>query len=158
MDPPHVDSLGAILRRRRDALRMSQADLAKAAGVDVRQVRRYETDDQYPVLPVAVRLAVALGVTMDELTSGLRPAASPGPVEIEDEGAPAQDDTVTRLERVIAQLQERVDTHERDLAELGEAFGQMLRRLDEEGVPLARPEGEQAEPEARRERRRVAGD
>ncbi|HEX2156552.1 MAG TPA: helix-turn-helix transcriptional regulator [Actinomycetes bacterium] len=31
---------------------MSQADLAKAAGVDTRQIRRYEAGQQQPVLSV----------------------------------------------------------------------------------------------------------
>jgi transcriptional regulator with XRE-family HTH domain len=46
---------------------MSQADLAEAAGVHLRQVRRYESGEQQPVLAVAVRLADALGITMNEL-------------------------------------------------------------------------------------------
>ena len=46
---------------------MSQADLAEAAGVHLRQVRRYESGEQQPVLSVAVRLADALSLTMNEL-------------------------------------------------------------------------------------------
>src|SRR6266511_2292475 len=43
-----------VIRRRRAELDMSQADLAKAAGVDVRQIRRYESGQQQPTLSVAV--------------------------------------------------------------------------------------------------------
>lgn len=56
-----------ILRQRRRELGVSQADLAEAAGVHLRQIRRYERGEQQPVLPVAVRLAGALGVSVDEL-------------------------------------------------------------------------------------------
>jgi transcriptional regulator with XRE-family HTH domain len=42
-------------------------ELAAAAGVRLRQIRRYESGEQQPVLPVAVRLASALGVTVNEL-------------------------------------------------------------------------------------------
>ncbi|WP_433078715.1 helix-turn-helix transcriptional regulator [Dactylosporangium sp. CA-052675] len=38
---------------------MSQADLAAAAGVDKRQIRRYEAGEQQPVLSVAVAIANA---------------------------------------------------------------------------------------------------
>jgi transcriptional regulator with XRE-family HTH domain len=38
---------------------MSQAQLAAAAGVDTRQIRRYEAGEQQPLLPVAVAIADA---------------------------------------------------------------------------------------------------
>jgi transcriptional regulator with XRE-family HTH domain len=41
--------------------------LAERAGVHVRQIRRYESGEQQPVLAVAARLAAALDVTLDEL-------------------------------------------------------------------------------------------
>jgi transcriptional regulator with XRE-family HTH domain len=46
---------------------MSQADLAAAAGIASRQVRRYEAGEQQPVLPVAVAIAKALGISVNEL-------------------------------------------------------------------------------------------
>ena len=46
---------------------MSQRDLAQAAGVDVRQVRRYEAGEQQPLLSVAIAIADALGITVAEL-------------------------------------------------------------------------------------------
>jgi hypothetical protein len=39
-----------VIRRRPAELGLSQADLAKAAGVDTRQIRRYEASQQQPVL------------------------------------------------------------------------------------------------------------
>lgn len=56
-----------VLRRRRTELGMSQADLAAAAGVDRRQIRRYEAGEQQPVLSVAVAIANALGISVGEL-------------------------------------------------------------------------------------------
>lgn len=61
-----VDTAEVIRRRRRD-LGLSQADLATLAGVDRRQIRRYETSETQPTLPVARALARALRVSIDEL-------------------------------------------------------------------------------------------
>jgi transcriptional regulator with XRE-family HTH domain len=62
-----VEQLGEIIKRRRQELDLSQSELASAAGVHLRQIRRYESGEQQPVLAVAVRLAAALGVTVNEL-------------------------------------------------------------------------------------------
>jgi transcriptional regulator with XRE-family HTH domain len=59
--------MAEVMRQRRDELGMSQAELAAAAGVGVRQIRRYESGEQHPVLPVAVSIANALRVTVGEL-------------------------------------------------------------------------------------------
>ncbi|MFJ8931773.1 helix-turn-helix transcriptional regulator [Streptomyces sp. NPDC102364] len=59
--------LHEVIRKRRGELGMSQAGLAAAAGVDRRQVRRYEAGEQQPVLSVAVAIAHALGITVNEL-------------------------------------------------------------------------------------------
>ena len=56
-----------IVRRRRAELGLSQADLAAATGVHLRQIRRYESGEQQPALDVAARMAGALGVSVDEL-------------------------------------------------------------------------------------------
>jgi transcriptional regulator with XRE-family HTH domain len=62
-----VVNIGDTIKRRRAELGMSQADLAKASDINLRQVRRYESDEQQPAIGVAVRLARALGVTIGEL-------------------------------------------------------------------------------------------
>lgn len=59
--------MAQVLRRRRIELGMSQADLAEAAGVDKRQIRRYEAGEQQPVLSVAVAIANALDISVGEL-------------------------------------------------------------------------------------------
>ena len=65
--------MAEVIRRRRAELGLSQADLAKAAGVDTRQIRRYEAGQQQPVLSVAVAIAKALGISVSELAGA--PAA-----------------------------------------------------------------------------------
>lgn len=56
-----------VMRQRRSELGMSQADLASATGVGVRQIRRYEAGEQQPVLTVAVAIAEALRISVGEL-------------------------------------------------------------------------------------------
>lgn len=59
--------LPEIIRARRTQLGLSQTQLAKAVGVHLRQISRYETGDQQPQLSVAVALADALGISLVEL-------------------------------------------------------------------------------------------
>ena len=56
-----------VIRSRRTALGLSQAELAKAAGVSLRQLARYEAGEQQPVLSAAVSLADALGISLAQL-------------------------------------------------------------------------------------------
>src|SRR3954467_14095894 len=62
---------GELIRRRRAELGLSQAQLAEAAEIHPRQLRRYESDEQQPALAAAIRIAEALGASLDEL-AGLR--------------------------------------------------------------------------------------
>lgn len=55
------------MRTRRAQLGLSQAELAMAAGVDRRQIRRYEAGEQQPALNVAVAIAKALQISVSEL-------------------------------------------------------------------------------------------
>ena len=82
---------------------MSQADLAAAAGVSLRQIGRYETGDQQPVLGVALSLADALGMTVNELVG--RPAA---PVNLPQRVDELQDQ-VASLAEIVRSLQEAVE-------------------------------------------------
>lgn len=59
--------MAEVIRKRRGELGMSQAELAAAAGVDRRQIRRYEAGEQQPVLSVAVAIAAALEISVNEL-------------------------------------------------------------------------------------------
>ncbi|TMC04595.1 MAG: helix-turn-helix transcriptional regulator [Chloroflexi bacterium] len=73
-----VEALGEVLRSRREQLGMSQAGLAAAAGVSLRQVGRYESGEQQPVLGVALSLAEALGMTLNEMGDRSEPSRSSG--------------------------------------------------------------------------------
>ncbi|MGH9129013.1 MAG: helix-turn-helix domain-containing protein, partial [Acidimicrobiales bacterium] len=52
---------------RRNELRLTQATLADAAGVDKRQLARYEKGEAQPTLGVAIALAEALGLSLTRL-------------------------------------------------------------------------------------------
>lgn len=56
-----------VIRSRRAALGLSQAELAAQSGVDQRQIRRYEAGETQPSLSVARSIARSLGITIDEL-------------------------------------------------------------------------------------------
>ena len=66
---PMIDhmELNEIIRQRRSELDMSQSDLAAKVGVDKRQIRRYESGETQPTLPIAKAIARALGISIDEL-------------------------------------------------------------------------------------------
>ena len=56
-----------VIKARRMALHLSQTELAKTAGVSVRQLARYEAGEQQPVLSAAVALADALHISLIQL-------------------------------------------------------------------------------------------
>ncbi|KRE63743.1 helix-turn-helix domain-containing protein [Nostocoides sp. Soil756] len=56
-----------VIKARRAALGLSQADLAAQVGLDKRQIRRYEAGDAQPTLSAGRQIAQALGITLDEL-------------------------------------------------------------------------------------------
>ncbi|MGH1488194.1 MAG: helix-turn-helix transcriptional regulator [Acidimicrobiales bacterium] len=59
--------MSEVLKARRAELGISQNGLADMAGVNVRQIARYESGEQQPVLSVAVQLADALSISLAEL-------------------------------------------------------------------------------------------
>jgi transcriptional regulator with XRE-family HTH domain len=59
--------MSEVLKRRRAALGLSQAELAATVGVDARQIRRYESGEQQPLLKIAVAIADALKISVAEL-------------------------------------------------------------------------------------------
>lgn len=63
MDRPRT---GSIIRRLRARAGLSQRDLGALSGISHTQIGRYENGAE-PTLPVAQRVAEALGVTLDEL-------------------------------------------------------------------------------------------
>jgi transcriptional regulator with XRE-family HTH domain len=59
--------ISEVIRARRTELGLSQAQLAKEAGVSPRQLARYEAGEQQPVLSAAVALADALQISLAQL-------------------------------------------------------------------------------------------
>jgi transcriptional regulator with XRE-family HTH domain len=68
-----MSSTAEVIRARRSQRRISQERLAELTGVHQRQIARYESGEQAPTLPVAVRLAQALGVSLSELAGTVAP-------------------------------------------------------------------------------------
>ena len=59
--------ISEVLKSRRSVIGVSQAELAEATGISVRQLARYEAGEQQPVFSAAVALADALGISLAEL-------------------------------------------------------------------------------------------
>jgi transcriptional regulator with XRE-family HTH domain len=64
----NTESFGQRLKRLRQAAGLSQAKLARAAGVPHGSPRNWEYDLREPLVGAAAKIARALGVTLDELT------------------------------------------------------------------------------------------
>jgi transcriptional regulator with XRE-family HTH domain len=60
-------NIADLIKARRAELGLTQADLAAQAGVDKRQIRRYEAGEVQPTLSVAAAIARTLGLSLDEL-------------------------------------------------------------------------------------------
>lgn len=60
-------NIAELIKARRTELGLTQADLAAQAGVDKRQIRRYEAGEVQPTLSVAAAIARTLGLSLDEL-------------------------------------------------------------------------------------------
>jgi transcriptional regulator with XRE-family HTH domain len=80
--------LGEVIRAHRTRLGMSQADLAAAAGVDARQIRRYEAGEQQPLLTAAAAIAAAPGIPLTEF-AGLSAPGPVGPGQVRPRPAPS---------------------------------------------------------------------
>lgn len=62
--------LGQRLRKRRQALKLTQQELAESLGVTPQHISAIEQDDRAPSLPFLAKLAEELGVTVDYLVTG----------------------------------------------------------------------------------------
>ena len=51
----------------REKANLSQAQLAKSAGIAVNSYQRYEYGEREPKISTVIRIANALGITIDEL-------------------------------------------------------------------------------------------
>ena len=63
-------SLGQRIRKRRQILKLTQQDLAKALGLTPQHISAIEQDKRAPSLASLARFAEELGVTVDYLVSG----------------------------------------------------------------------------------------
>jgi transcriptional regulator with XRE-family HTH domain len=68
-----TQSFGARLKLLRERQHLSTTRLAHRAGIDFMQIHRYEKGKTQPTLDSAVRIARALGITVDELASDAEP-------------------------------------------------------------------------------------
>jgi transcriptional regulator with XRE-family HTH domain len=66
-----IREFGARVRQRRQAAGLSQAALAASADLDRLYLGRLERGGQNPTLLVMSRLAVELGVTLEEMLAGI---------------------------------------------------------------------------------------
>lgn len=63
-------TLGRRLRERREALKLTQQELAEALGLTPQHISAVEQDKRAPSLPSLAKLAQELGVTIDYLVVG----------------------------------------------------------------------------------------
>ncbi|GAH59996.1 unnamed protein product [marine sediment metagenome] len=63
-------SLGQTIRKRRQALEITQQQLAEALGVTPQHISAIEKDKRAPSLPSLAKLAEELGVSVDYLVTG----------------------------------------------------------------------------------------
>lgn len=61
------ESMGNRIQRLRKAKRMTQEALATATSIPVASIRNYEQDHRKPKTDSLRKLAIALGVTLDDL-------------------------------------------------------------------------------------------
>jgi transcriptional regulator with XRE-family HTH domain len=73
--------IGYNLKRRREAIGLTQKVLAEAVGVSQPAIAQIESGaTRNPALDIVIALALALGVTVDDL---LRPASDEATVEVQ---------------------------------------------------------------------------
>jgi len=64
---PVTSRIGEVIRKRREALGMSQEELALAAGLTPLCVHLIETHQRFPKMDTAERLSTALGIPLAAL-------------------------------------------------------------------------------------------
>jgi transcriptional regulator with XRE-family HTH domain len=70
-DDPAIRQVAANVRRLRESRDMSQVELARRSGVDLRTVTRIESVDREPGVATLARLARGLGVAPAEFWRGV---------------------------------------------------------------------------------------
>ncbi len=73
-------TFGERLKTLREAAGITQAKLAEASGVPIGTIREYEQVKRDPLLPTAIKLASALGVSIEAFADCAgKPAGKPEP-------------------------------------------------------------------------------
>ena len=83
-----TEQLGRRVRRRRQFLDLSQEDLADRAGIHRTQITLYERGERMPLASTPIKLAAALGVSVDQLLVGVEWEVPGPPLRYPDEGDP----------------------------------------------------------------------
>lgn len=91
-----TETLGERLQRLRQAARLSQPQLAEAAGVPVTTLRNWEQGRRGMMLETAATVAEALGVTLDELAGS----------DTETQESPRIRSHVNDVEAIISEVKE----------------------------------------------------
>ncbi|HEY0280159.1 MAG TPA: helix-turn-helix transcriptional regulator [Solirubrobacterales bacterium] len=71
--------LGRRIKRRRQFLDLSQEALAERAGIHRTQISLYENGERMPMTSTLLKLAAALGVSVDQLLVGIEWRVPAGP-------------------------------------------------------------------------------
>jgi transcriptional regulator with XRE-family HTH domain len=79
-------SFGSALQRLREQAGLSQSQLALKASVPIDSLRNWEQGRVLPRIDAVIRLARALGVTVDELVADVAAPAEPSPPPAEQAG------------------------------------------------------------------------
>jgi transcriptional regulator with XRE-family HTH domain len=101
-DPPGVSPFGRQLRRWRAIRRMSQLDLAAAAGTTPRHLSFIETGRSRPRRELILRIADALTVPLPERNTLLAAAGLPAGFPVHELGSHALEPVNRVLEKVLA--------------------------------------------------------
>lgn len=82
--------VGAVVRERREALALTQSELAEKAGVSLDVVGRLENGPRLPHAGNLRKLAGALGMSVEHVTTGREPRSGPK-IEVRASGEPNEE-------------------------------------------------------------------
>ena len=99
-----TEDLAALIRRKRDARGWTQSKLAKACGVPFRTIQKIEAGETAPRFDTIRPLALALGITTEDLWGQAKPSLALSASAIE---APLASDVLAVGERILAVSQRR---------------------------------------------------
>lgn len=93
------EDLGDLIRRKRDAHGWTQSDLAEISGVPFRTIQKIESGESAPRFDTIRPLALALGITTEELWGNPKPSLALSSSAIQ---APLASDVVSVGERLLS--------------------------------------------------------